>query len=129
MTLGELKVKIYNFLIENDFFVYEEFIKENPIIIENPEEIKDLVLLGVKFFEEKGFLVKLPNHEKWVLNQKIQTLDQTLQISGITASYISSIVLAYCKEKEIDHKIDATSIQEKDILVLIQMIIDLNSTK
>ena len=126
MTLGELKVGIYGYLIDHDFFTYEDFLKEYPIILENKEEVKDLVSLGVKFFEEKGFLVKLPNYDKWVLNQKIQSLEQTIQISGTTASYISAMIAAYSKERELNYKIDATNIQEKDILFLVQMIIDLN---
>jgi hypothetical protein len=128
MTLGELKAGIYGYLIDNDFFTCEDFLREFPIILENPEEVKDLVLLGVKFFEEKGFLVKLPNYDKWVLSQKIQTLEQTVQVSGSTASYISAIITAYSKEKELNYKVDPTNIQEKDILVLIQMIVNASSS-
>lgn len=118
----ETSNKLFEFFLTKDSFVLDENLKDIVNITDDPDRDKACILGALKTLEKMECVTEVEMNGKsyWFLNRPAESLEQNLEIHGITAQMIAEIINNFSTVIGDQTDVcDAKSIQEKDIRNLI----------
>lgn len=127
MTLLNIKNDLYSYLLANQEFTVESFIKDSQIIADDIDIYKKYVLLIIDEFIKLDILraVESPaGQTHYILTKGIQFYSQNVEISGATASFVAEIIGKFGEVLDADLSVDSLNINEKDIKLLVGICTD-----
>ena len=127
MTLLNIKNDLYSYLLANQEFTVESFIKDSQIIADDIDIYKRYVLLIIDEFIKLDILraVESPaGQTHYILTKGIQFYSQNVEISGATASFVAEIIGKFGEVLDADLSVDSLNINEKDIKLLVGICTD-----
>ena len=123
MTIAEACSSLFSWFSENEHFEMSKNYKELLIITDDEQREKSTISLALKRLEEINIISKLnikPSREMWVLEKGLDNYEQKIEISGLAAGNIASIINKTCDViGDYQDLCNPLSINEKDINNLI----------
>lgn len=97
--------------------------RKEVLLVSDDEASENAALIcALKEMEKANFLrsCSVDGEDYWVLVKPLETFSQTIEINGLVASAMASIINNICKELDSEaDRCDPLSVQEKDIKNLI----------
>lgn len=129
MTCNEAKIKVLDYLSQNDSINFEQLNKLLDTSCDKTEglsavlgALQELSSDGVVFLNPLADISK-PTTLLWVLKQKLYSRQQNVVINGEIAEQISNIVNSFAEAANSDEVIcNQLQIEEKDILILLSIL-------
>ena len=121
MTVLDICVELLKWFLHNDHFCLDEHFKKVILISENESYEKALVIAGLQRLEKQEIISSVTYGGKniYILNKKLDAMEQDVTIDQETALKVSGVLNKFCDDIK-DHKdvCDPTSLKQKDILHL-----------
>lgn len=127
MTLLNIKNDLYSYMLANQEFTVESFIKDSQIIADDIDVYKKYVLLIIDEFIKLDILraVESPaGQTHYILTKGIQFYSQNVEISGATAVFVAEIISEFGEALKADLSVDSLNIKEKEIKLLVGICTD-----
>lgn len=126
MTVFDATLMLYNWFNENDVFCMKDNFQQAVLLTENESHDKASIQAALGQLEEGGIIAKQDSEGKtyYVLNQRLDTLEQDLKIHHTTATKISQKINYFCERiSDFQDICDPSDIKQRDLINL-TLIID-----
>jgi predicted nucleic acid-binding protein len=121
MTVLDTCVALYRWFEKNDSLDAAKDFKSIFLISEDEDADRALLLVALQKLEEQSVIshVNIGDKILYVLNRKLDALEQDVTISATTATKVASVINDFCDDID-DHKdiADPSKILQKDIFHL-----------
>jgi hypothetical protein len=134
MTILESISEIHEYLVNNDDFTFDGYVKSKTLLFdcENTRKEHEAIFNeGLKQLESGNIikLLRISNKEKennkWVLVKPIQMLEQSVVLPGDLASMISQTINMVSTKLDSKHQCNPLNITKDDIKYLLSIVITL----
>jgi hypothetical protein len=118
MTINEIKQDLFTYFAQNDSFDLQKDFNKIVLVSEEPEVDKQIVLLGLKEFEEQKLVSRLPieGRDFFVLQQPLQQYSQTIELHYPTLEALAKVINQYCDEADNQKdRVNPLNVTETDI--------------
>jgi hypothetical protein len=127
MNLSECTNNLFDYFLENDVLKLSDYNKHF-LLVEDVELNKEVVRLAcqelVKSEVLKEFSVE--GETFFVLTKNLESYSQTIELSGQSCQFITSIINSYCDELNAkENSCNVLNITDKDIQNLLKIIVGL----
>ena len=117
MTVLDTCVSLYRWFEKNDSLDTTRDFKSIFLISEDEDTDRALLLVGLQKLEEQSVISRVDIGDKilYVLNRKLDAVEQEVTIDAATATKVASVINDFCDHKDIA---DPSKILQKDIFHL-----------